>query len=177
MGTEDSVPWNDRVDDGRARVEAQRLEPKECRGIAYFEWSAPDDDDPYDERVWWGCMPALGRTVAFDTIRTDAKSLPEPEFRRRYLNQRTIGGRPVIEPGLWPRLRNDEITIAGTMALAADATPDRGFASICAAGWADSSGRVTLELIEHRPQMSWLVARLAELANRWRPVTIVLDRA
>jgi phage terminase large subunit-like protein len=32
MGTEDSVPWNDRVDDGRARVEAQLLDERERRG-------------------------------------------------------------------------------------------------------------------------------------------------
>jgi hypothetical protein len=177
MGTEDSVPWNDRVDDGRARVESQLLHPDECRGIAYFEWSAPDDDDPYDERVWWGCMPALGRTVDVETIRTDSRSLPEADFRRSYLNQRTVGGKPVIEPGLWPRLRNDDIKITGVMALGIDATPDRSFASIAAAGWADSSERVALELIEHRPQMGWLVARLAELAQKWGPATIVLDRA
>jgi Phage Terminase len=176
MGTEDSYPWNDRVDDGRARAEAQLLEPAERRGVAYFEWSAPDDADPYNEQTWWRCMPALGRTVDVSTVWTDAHSLPEADFRRGYLNQRTVGGRPVIEPGAWPRLRNEDVKIGGVVVFGFDATPDRQYACIGAAGWADSS-RTVVELVEHRPGMSWVVARLAELAERWRPVTIVCDAA
>ena len=41
MGTEESVFLHDRIDDGRARVEAG-----ERSGVAFFEWSAEDDDDP-----------------------------------------------------------------------------------------------------------------------------------
>jgi hypothetical protein len=176
MGTEDSIPWNDRVDDGRARVERQLLDPKECRGVAYFEWSAPDDADPYAEETWWGCMPALGRTVDVETVWTDARSLPEADFRRGYLNQRTVGGRPVIEPGAWPILRNDDVKVGAQLVLGFDTTPDRQFSSIGVAGWADSS-RTVVELIEHRPGAGWLVSRLAELAQRWQPLTIVCDRA
>jgi hypothetical protein len=176
MGTEDSVPWNDRVDDGRARVEAQLIDPSERKGVAYFEWSAPDEADPYDEQTWWQCMPALGRTVDVETVATDAASMPEADFRRGYLNQRTSGGRPVIEPGLWPRLRNDSLSIGAQMVLAADATPDRSYASIAACGWA-GDGHTAVEVIEHRQGVSWLVTRLAELAQKWRPLTIVVDRA
>jgi hypothetical protein len=176
MGTEDSVPWNDRVDDGRARVEAQLLDPSECRGVAYFEWSATDDADPYDEATWWSCMPALGRTVDVETVWTDARSLPEADFRRGYLNQRTSGGKPIIAPGLWPRLRNEDVKVGSVMSLGFDVTPDRSFASICAAGWADSTGRTVIELIEHRPGVAWLVGRLAELDSKWHPLTIVADK-
>jgi Phage Terminase len=175
MGTEDSVPWNDRVDDGRARVEVQWADPSECQGVAYFEWSAPDDADPYQEATWWSCMPALGRTVDVATVATDAASMPEADFRRGYLNQRTTGGKPVIEPGLWPKLRNPDVQIGGVMALGADATPDRGFASIVAAGWAGKD-QVVVELIDHRPGVGWVSSRLAELAAKWRPVLIVVDR-
>ena len=120
-------------------------------------------------------MPALGRTVDVETVWTDARSLPEADFRRGYLNQRVSGGKPVIEPGLWPRLRNDDIKIGAQMTLAADVTPDRSYTSIAACGWAGS--RTVVELIEHRQGVGWLVARLAELAQKWRPVTIVVDRA
>ena len=177
MGTEDSIPWNDRVDDGRARVEAQLLEPSECKGVAYFEWSAPDDDDPYNEETWWRCMPALGVTVDVQTVWTDARSLPEADFRRGYLNQRTVGGRPVIEPGMWPKLKNLEVQVGQVIVFGVDATPDRQFASIVACGWADGSGRTAIELIDHRPGVGWLVPRLAELAAKWKPLTIVADRA
>jgi Phage Terminase len=175
MGTEDSIPWNDRVDDGRARVETQLLDPRERRGVAYFEWSAPDDADPYDEATWWSCMPALGRTVDVETVRTDSQSMPEADFRRSYLNQRTVGGRPVFEPGLWPRLRDDNVKVGTSMVIGADLLPDRAFGSIAVAGWA-GGGKTVVEVIEHRPDGGWLVERLAELCQRWRPLTVVLDR-
>jgi hypothetical protein len=176
MGTEDSVPWNDRVDDGRARVEAQLEDPNERRGVAYFEWSAPDDADPYDEATWWGCMPALGRTVDVETVWTDARSMPEADFRRGYLNQRTAGGKPVIEPGKWPRLRNPEVQVGATMVFGADVTPERSYASIGVAGWA-GHGKIAIEVVEHRPGAGWLVERLAQLSQKWRPSLIVVDRA
>ena len=83
----DGSPYlREKVDLGRAVVaEGQR------RGIAYFEWSAPEDADPGDEAVWRACMPALGRTIAVEDIRAEyEKSLASGrvnEFRRAYLNQ------------------------------------------------------------------------------------------
>jgi phage terminase large subunit-like protein len=83
----DGSPYlQEKVDLGRLVV----LEGRQ-RGIAYFEWSAPEDADPGDEDVWWACMPALGRTIPVEAIRAeyekarDARKLNE--FRRAYLNQ------------------------------------------------------------------------------------------
>jgi hypothetical protein len=176
MGTDDSVPWNDRVDDGRARAMEQLKNEAARRGVAYFEWSAPDDADPYDVATWWSCMPALGRTVDVETVRADADSMPEADFRRGYLNQRVAGGKPIIEPGKWPRLRDDGNHIGSTVALGVDITPDRTFAAIGAAGYG-TDGRVAIELIDHRPGASWLVQRLSELDRRWSPTAIVIDKA
>jgi hypothetical protein len=120
-------------------------------------------------------MPALGRTVDVATVWTDARSLPEADFRRGYLNQRTSGGTPVIEPGLWPRLRNDDVKPGAVITLGFDVTPDRSFAAICAAGWADSE-RTVVELIEHRVGVGWIVGRLGELVQKWRPLLIVADK-
>jgi Phage Terminase len=177
MGTDDSVPWNDRVDDGRARAQEQLTNPAARRGVAYFEWSAPEDADPYAEETWWSCMPALGRTVDVETVRADAHSLPEPDFRRGYLNQRTPGGKPIITPGQWPKLRDDEAHIGNTVALGVDITPDRTYGAVCAAGFAPDGTRVALELIDHKPGAGWVVGRLAELNERWAPVAICVDKA
>ena len=61
------------------------------RGLAYFEWSAPEGADPGDERVWWSCMPALGHTIAVEDIRAEYEKALNAgrlnEFRRAYLNQ------------------------------------------------------------------------------------------
>ena len=75
------------------KVELGRLVAMEGRqgGIAYFEWSAPQDADPGDEAVWWACMPALGYTISVEAIRAEYEKARDGgklnEFRRAYLNQ------------------------------------------------------------------------------------------
>jgi phage terminase large subunit-like protein len=130
MGTEESVPWHDRVDDGRARVEAD-----ERQGVAYFEWSSADEDDPDDPATWWGCMPALGHTVTEAVVQADHDSLEPDEFARAYLNRRVGSGKPVIDAGTWQRACDPHSQLAGTPCFAIDVTPDRSFAAIGVAGW------------------------------------------
>jgi phage terminase large subunit-like protein len=171
MGTEESTFLHDRVDDGRARVEAG-----ERAGVCYFEWSAGDDDDPDDPATWWGCMPALGYTVTEDVIRIDHDALDEDEFARAYLNRRMAGGRPVIDAGTWQACREPGSGLSGTPCFAVDVTPDRAFASIGVAGWR-ADRRAHLEVVEHRPGTEWVVGRVAELYKRWAPWPVVIDPA
>ena len=108
MGTEESTFLHERVDDGRARVEAG-----ERSGIAYFEWSAGDDEDPDDPATWWRCMPALGRTVREEAIHADHDSMPADQFARAYLNKRTGGGRPVFDAGTWQSCQKSTSQLSG----------------------------------------------------------------
>ena len=171
MGTEESTFLHDRVDDGRARVEAD-----ERSGIAYFEWSAEDDQDPDDAATWWSCMPALGRTVTEEVIRADHDAMPPDEFSRAYLNKRTGGGRPVFDAGSWQACRDPHSQLAGTPCFAVDVTPDRAWAAIGVAGW--GSGRRThVEIVDHRPGVEWVAGRLEELYRRWHPFPVVIDPA
>jgi phage terminase large subunit-like protein len=83
----DGSPYlSDKVDLGRAAIAEGRR-----RGLAYFEWSAPEDADPGDEAVWWMCMPALGRTITIEKVRDvyekAVRSGRLNDFRRAYLNQ------------------------------------------------------------------------------------------
>jgi hypothetical protein len=70
------------VDAGRAVAASGMTD-----GLAYFEWSAPDDAEPGDPETWRGCMPALGRTVDERTIAADMAAMAPAQFRRAYLNQ------------------------------------------------------------------------------------------
>jgi phage terminase large subunit-like protein len=60
-------------------------------GTAHFEWAAAPGADPGDERTWWSCMPALGRTITVAAIRAEYRKAAAAgklnEFRRAYLNQ------------------------------------------------------------------------------------------
>jgi phage terminase large subunit-like protein len=169
MGAEDSIFLHDRIDDGRARVEAD-----ERSGVAFFEWSAYDDDDPDDPATWWRCMPALGRTVTESVIQTDHDALPPEEFARAYLNRRTSSGAAVMDLGSWQRGREPTSQVAGLPCFALDVTPNRSHASIAVAGWRPD-GRVHVEVVEHRPGTDWIVERMAELERRWHPWPVIVD--
>jgi phage terminase large subunit-like protein len=169
MGAEDSIFLHDRIDDGRARVEAD-----ERSGVCFFEWSAGDDDDPDDPATWWRCMPALGRTVTESVIQTDHDALPPEEFARAYLNRRTSSGAAVIDLGAWQRGREPTSQLAELPCFALDVTPDRSHGSIAVAGWRPD-GRVHVEVVEHRPGTEWMVERMAELERRWHPWPVIVD--
>jgi phage terminase large subunit-like protein len=81
-GNENSVYFRGKVDNGRAMAELGATDT-----AAYFGYSAPDDADPADPAVWWGCMPALGHTVTEETVRADFTTMDLAEFRRAYLCQ------------------------------------------------------------------------------------------
>jgi phage terminase large subunit-like protein len=172
MGTDESTFWNGLVDDGRARVEAG-----ERSGVAYFEYSAGDDDDPDDPATWWGCMPALGHTVAEATIAADHDALEPSEFARAYLNRRQSLGRPVIDAAVWSACRDSRSQLAGLPCFALDVTPDRSAASIAVSGWTGTDGprRRHIEVVEHRPGTEWVTARLLDLERRWAPLPVVVD--
>jgi phage terminase large subunit-like protein len=169
MGTAESVLMNDLVDDGRARVDAG-----ETSGVAYFEWSAGDDDDPDDPRTWWGCMPALGHTVSEEVIAADHASLDASDFARAYLNRRATAGRPVISAETWSACRDSRSQLRGVPCFALDATPDRSMAAIGVAGYR-ADRRRHIEIVEHRAGTQWVPERLLALQRRWAPLPVIVD--
>jgi phage terminase large subunit-like protein len=169
MGTAESVLMNDLVDDGRARVDAG-----ETSGVAFFEFSAGDDDDPDDPATWWRCMPALGHTVTEEVIAADHASLDASEFARAYLNRRATAGRPVISPETWSACRDSRSQLRGVPCFALDATPDRSMAAIGVAGYR-SDRRTHVEVVEHRSGTQWVPERLAALQRRWAPFPVIVD--
>lgn len=103
MGTGRSTLLNRKVDAGRALAEAGVT-----AGIAYFEWSAPDDADPDDPAVWRACMPALGFTIGEAAVRHARLTMTDGEFRRAYLNQRREHDDRWLPPGAWAGCRHPD---------------------------------------------------------------------
>lgn len=57
------------------------------------QWGAEQDDDPFDEAVWFRSQPALGRSIGIDVYRGEANRAKEtpsllPRFRQLYLGVR-----------------------------------------------------------------------------------------
>lgn len=178
-GDDKSLYLRSKVDAGRVHAQAGRT-----RNAAFFEWSAPEDADPYDEAVWWWCMPALGRTVPLEAIRADLASMADSgklaQFRRAYLNQ-WLDSIPdewlVIPRDTWMELREAPVA-HGQVAIAADMTPRAPGSEVwgsVAAAWRRADGLTDVELVERREGTAWMPGRIAEIVRRHRPCATVID--
>lgn len=140
-------------------------------GVAYFEWSAPDDADPDDPATWWECHPGLaGGLLEESVIRSQRESMDDGEFRRAYLNQWTDTDERIIPAVTWDAVNGPKHAGTGRMTFGVDVNEDRSAAAIVAV----SSDRV-VELVEHRPGLSWLLERCAEIDRNHSGATWAVD--
>lgn len=171
-GTVKSVFLKSKVEAGRKRVEAGVN-----TGVAYFEWSAPNDDDPEDEEVWWGCMPALGYTIDIQAIRDDKESMDLADFRRAYLNQwpdASVDKWRVIKEQAWTDCIDGDSVLTGRVAFGLDCTPEKTYGAIGAWG-KNEAGIGQLEITDHSAGTGWMLDRALVLAVKWNPKCFVID--
>lgn len=170
-GTDASLVLNRKVQMGR-----QAALEDSGRGIAYFEFSAPDDWDPNDEDSYFGFMPALcpdppcrcgvddggwRHTVTLDVIRAERQSMDPPEFKRAYGNIPTSSSDVVIPPEVWREVCDPRATPGELERFGLDVAEDRSSAAIVAAG--DGGA---LELVEHFRGLERVAGRCNELTDR-----------
>ena len=172
-GDATSTWWLGTVEQGRAAVETGRTE-----GIAYFEWSCPDELEPSDPASWPLYHPAYSRTIGAESMQAALDMLGPDEFARAYGNRWVSMVARVIPLAAWRAARDDEAPMpeAEHMALAFDVALDRSEAAIVVA-WRDEGGTAHVEVADTRPGVGWLPDRLAELADKWRPRAIGYDAA
>lgn len=162
-GTDRSLYLKRKVEQGRAAVEADT-----GNGVAYFEWSAEPDDDPFDREVWARCMPALGLTVNEQAVEHAMSTMTVNEFKRSYLNVWSVVDERMIPAKVWNANISAKYAPAGTLSFAVDVALDRSTASIAVC---DQEGRI--ELIDNRDGVSWVSNRVLELVRRWRGSVVV----
>ena len=161
-------------------------------GLAYFEWSAPEDCDPGDESVWWGCMPALGLTVPVENIRAEYEKARAADkmadFMRAYLNRwvpkpRTeVVAAPTspIDVTSWDRLditRSEDWDVTEpppVSAFAIEMDLDHTFVVITSAGEVDTD-RTFVEYVATIGRQAAAVRRCVELNRKHGPVGFVVD--
>lgn len=186
-GTEASIVLNRKVETGREAVEADM-----GSGVAYFEWSAPDDWNPDDEETYFSFMPALcpappcrcapsgeawRHTITIKALRAERGAMEDAEFKRAYGNVKT--GRKdlkwqVISQPDWLALLDESSTAKDPLVFAIDTTPERTFSSIAAVG-ARADGDLHGEVVDHSDGTSWVTARAVDLNARWKPARWVVD--
>lgn len=163
-GTDASVFLRRKIEAGRAAVAAGRTS-----GIAYIEYSIPDDADVDDPETWWEFMPALGWTITEDVVRHERESMSDGDWRRSFGNQWTVNDERSIPEHLWDAAVDVHATPESPLRYAVEVHPDRVSACIVACG---ANG--VLELVEHREGVSWvedhLASRLVEITEKHRGV-------
>lgn len=163
-GDQRSVYFRRKVEEGRRAVER-----KENSGVAYFEWSASEEDDIDNPEVWARVIPAIGHTIDEETIRQRRAVMPEGEFRREHLCQWTAADESIIPAKYIQRVVDAGTVPEGRLTFGIDVSIDRSWSSIAVC---DETGRV--EVIEHRDGVTWLVDRALELYRRHKG-TLVVD--
>ncbi len=170
VGTAKSVYLREKVDQGRMAAEAGLTE-----GICYIEWSADPQADPSDPATWWSCMPALGVTQTELGIRALYNSMPEPEFRRAFLNQWTdLTQESKIPTKSWDNCRDVESKRIGHPILGVDIAFERDFASIAVAG-VRSDGLPHVQVIQHGPGTDWLVTAIVAAVKQGGVQAVAVD--
>jgi hypothetical protein len=171
-GDEASLWLWDAVTRGRAAVDAGRRD-----GVAYFEWSCPDELDPTAASSWPRFHPAYGITIGAPQMKAALEELGPAGFSRAYGNRwpdgMGVAAAPKIPPGRWAAAQVPPLTSAPTGARVAfgfDTARDRS-AAVVAVAWRDLHG-LRCEIVDARPGTGWLAERITELAARRHPVTI-----
>jgi hypothetical protein len=138
-------------------------------GVAYFEWSAEDDDDPDDRAAWARCMPALGYTIDEGVVSHARQAMSEDEFKRAFMNQWTVSQERVIPAALWNAVNSDTVAPGVGLVFAIDVNTERTAGAIAVA---DAAGNC--EVIAAGLPPAKLVERAVAVAQK-QSAAIALD--
>lgn len=162
MGTEASTYLNRKVEVGREAAAADV-----GSGMAYFEWSIPEDADIDDPETWWRFMPALGWTISERAVAHARQTMTDGEFRRAFGNQRTMNTERVIPADLWDQVQ-DPAAEPDPVSFAVDVNRDRESAAV-----AVSDGK-SVEVVAYGAGATWLLDWFESKPAR-RAVPVVVD--
>lgn len=144
--------------------------------LAWFEWAAADDADPDDPDTWLAAIPTLAepdRGVTMVAVQDAHATTTAELFDREMLNRWPLEAADyALDLGTFNQLVDHDLPHGDKLALGVDVSPMRDCSSICIASV--TGDRYLTEVVDHRPGVGWVPARLAELASRWG-ATIVID--
>jgi hypothetical protein len=143
--------------------------------LAYYEWSCPEDCDLDDPNNWAMANPTMGYRIDDKFVMSERMALPDDVFARERLgiwaedNQQTV-----IDMKLWAACADKDSRPGEKIAFAVDVKPDMSAGAIASSG-RRSDDLLHTKIVDHRPGMGWIVERLADLNQRYKPVAIMLD--
>jgi hypothetical protein len=156
--------------------------------LAYFEWSV--DEEIYranpekvarDPAALAQSNPALGGRITLPTLLRAQRSMDPIEFAREVLCVwDDPGGEALITAGQWTRLIDPFSTISSGVVFAFDVAPGLTSGAIGVSGYRqDGIPHVEITsrdgVLDHRPGVEWMVARIVELEAEHQPVAWIMD--
>jgi hypothetical protein len=152
-------------------------------GLASFEWSPPERFDMTDIDLWYACNPSLGLLideVFFHRQLRVFQTSPRPTaFATEHLGvwPDLVGAQwQVIPKADWQAAHDPAVgQLLDPVGLAVTLSTDRQWATICAAG-RRSDGLFHLDVVDRRQGTGWVIGRLKDLRDRWKPCAIVIDK-
>jgi hypothetical protein len=148
-------------------------------GMAYIEYSAPDNAPADSPDVWRACMPALGYTQEIESIEREFHRMKLNAFRRAFLNQWVGKVTDMVIPAeRWEvcRTDEDESPRATRPVISIDVSADRAHTCI-AIGAARPDGRTIVRVIDYREGTAGVVQRVLDLRDEYDPAAIIIDGA
>jgi phage terminase large subunit-like protein len=167
-------------------VQLGRIRERGVRGgdesLAFFEWSAGEDDDPGSPDTWAKANPGMGIRISEDYLWREHAALSAPAFATERLG---IGHYPVDLLNAWAVIAKEPwsgLVDRGSAARdpvafgleVTKVTPHRLMAAIGTAG-VRPDGHSHVEVVDHHEGTAWVVPRMLELWQRWRPCAVVVD--
>lgn len=154
------------------RIRGRKGEPGR---LAYFEWSCPEDCDLDDPGNWAQANPTMGYRIDETFVSAERSALPDDVFARERLGiWAEDNAQTVIDLKLWASVGDPESKPGEQLVFAIDAKPDRSAAAIASSG-RRTDNRLHVKIVDHRMGMGWVVERLAQLVERYKPVSVLLD--
>lgn len=168
------------------RTRIAGLEGKDDR-LCWLEWSNEPGVDLDDPDVIAAANPALGIRLSWETVADERAAMDDETFGRERAGIWGGGaGASVIDPDAWAGLEDPSSQPGDPVAFGIDVTPDRKTASIAVAG-VRPDGRKHVEIVPccrfHDRNggqcggTAWVVKRVLELDQRWKPQAWLLDPA
>jgi hypothetical protein len=144
-------------------------------GLTYIEYSADPKCDLDDRGQWWQANPAMGYRIREEFVAKERAAMSDLTFARERLGiVDESRSATVVDLDAWDVAGDPLSSPLDPVAFALDTSPDGVFTSIAVAG-KTAAGRVHVEVVDRRRGTGWVVDRVEELRDNWRPTSIVLD--
>ena len=153
----------------RARQRAHSDDPGR---LAWFEWSATDDDDPTHPDVWARTNPGLGIRIPVEFVENELHANADGfGVERLGIWPSEDSAQRVIPDAEWAAAADPESAPLDPVALALDVTPDRRFTAAAIAGYR-SDGLAHVEVVAHEPGTAWVVDWVTSRTGKFDAIVV-----